>query len=66
MKPVGALLAAAAMMLSPVALAQDQPSAALPSLEERDLGEPYLEEGERVIYGRALPFLAQEVLEPRF
>lgn len=37
-----------------------------PSLEDRQLGEPYQPEGERVIYDRALPFLAQEVLDLGF
>lgn len=36
------------------------------NLEERELGEPYLEEGEPVVYERALPFLAQEVLDLGF
>jgi hypothetical protein len=36
------------------------------SLEDRELGEAYTREGERVIYDRALPFLAQEVLDLGF
>ena len=36
------------------------PGADVASLEERELGQPYLENGERVIYDRALPFLAAQ------
>jgi len=48
------------------AVAQDVANPVYPSLEERKLGEPYTEEGEQVIYGRALPFLAQKVLDLGF
>lgn len=42
------------------------PDSDVPSLEDRKLGQPYLEDGERVIYGRALPFLAQQVIDLGF
>jgi hypothetical protein len=38
----------------------------VPSLENRKLGDPYEEDGERVIYGRALPFLAQQAYDLGF
>lgn len=39
----------------------------LPSLEDRDLGEPALDEdGERVIWKQRLPFLAQQVIDLGF
>lgn len=49
-------------LLPTVVLAQDL----YPSLEDRELGEPYEPEGESVIYERALPFLAREVLDLGF
>ena len=36
-------------------------SESLPSLSDRDLGEPVKNEDGRVIYDRALPFMAQQV-----
>lgn len=36
------------------------------TLENRDLGEPYTRDGVTVEYGRALPFLAQQVLDLGF
>jgi hypothetical protein len=42
------------------------PGADVASLEDRELGQPYLENGKRVIYDRALPFLAQEVIDLGF
>jgi len=42
------------------------PGSDVASLEERELGEAYTEDGERVIYGRALPFLAQQVIDLGF
>jgi hypothetical protein len=55
----------AAFAASPLA-AQDAPAPGVPSLEERELGEPYAENGEAVVYDRALPFLAQQVLDLGF
>lgn len=42
------------------------PPTVVPSLEERKLGEPYTEDGNAILYDRALPFLAQEVLDLGF
>jgi hypothetical protein len=42
------------------------PGSDVASLEERELGQPYTENGERVIYDRALPFLAQQVIDLGF
>lgn len=42
------------------------PGSDVASLENRELGQPYTEDGERVIYDRALPFLAQEVIDLGF
>ena len=67
MNRIHRLAAALAGLFIPVAaLAQNQPPTPVPDLSERVLGEPYTEDGERVIYDRALPFLAQEVLDLGF
>ena len=71
----GTRAAAAAILIASLALpwsadigAQmgSAPGSDVASLEERQLGQPYTEDGERVIYGRALPFLAQEVIDLGF
>ena len=49
-----------------VTFAQDSPPPGVSSLKDRQLGEPHQEQGERIIYDRALPFLAQEVLDLGF
>ena len=50
------------LLLPTVLMAQDL----YPSLEDRELGEPHEAEGEPIIYDRALPFLAQQVLDLGF
>ena len=37
-----------------------------PSLENRDLGDPWTVDGERVIWNSALPFFAQDVIDQGF
>lgn len=65
-----AALLAGAVLLSPGPASAQQgnspPGSRVASLEERKLGEGYTEDGERVIWGRALPFLAQEVIDLGF
>jgi hypothetical protein len=54
---------------APVLLAQDkykEDGTYLPSLKERELGEPVTDDGERVIYDRALPFWGQKVIDLGF
>ncbi|MEJ2255665.1 MAG: hypothetical protein P8X98_01435 [Woeseiaceae bacterium] len=63
-----ALVAGLALAWSAGAAAQmgSAPGSDVASLEERELGQPYTEDGERVIYDRALPFLAQQVIDLGF
>lgn len=46
--------------------AQEAPPSDVANLDQRKLGEPYVDDDDRVIYDRALPFLAQEVLDLGF
>ena len=59
--------ATAILFLSTGAQAQElEETHFIPTLEDRELGEPVEIDGERVIYDRALPFLAQQVLDLGF
>jgi hypothetical protein len=68
-RPKAVLVAACTTILWSVGLGAQVASTPGPdvaSLEDRELGQPYTENGERVIYDRALPFLAQEVIDLGF